>query len=86
MATDHSAILEEVSRIRSEFVNGYVSSRIDRREGDATDEQIEDWGNEAYRIWRSAYPALSEFFIPNRPTADSNWTRDALGVVRQAGV
>jgi len=89
VATDYSALLEEVSRVRSEFVNGYVGSRINRREGDVTDEQVKAWENDAYRIWRSAHPALSDFLIPNRhddqiPT-DANWTRDQLGIVRQDG-
>ena len=66
MSSRDDAILEEVSQIRAEWVSGYVTRRIDHRDGDATNEQISQWEKDAYRIWREKHPALSEFLIAHR--------------------
>jgi hypothetical protein len=69
MAIDQDAVLEEVSKVRADFVRGYVNRRIDHRDGDATTEQITEWENAAYVMWRERFPALSEFLIPSDPKA-----------------
>jgi hypothetical protein len=58
------AIRKEADEIRSEFVEGFVNGRINRRNGDVTTEQVEDWENEAARRFRGRYPTLSALLDP----------------------
>lgn len=60
----------EVVQIRSEFVDDYVTRRIDHREGDCTTEQVRGWEDEAYAMWRDRHPALSSL-LPTHLTTEA---------------
>lgn len=59
----------EIAAIRANWVDAYVTRRVNHREGDCTTAEIEAWENEGYRQWRGYYPALNSLFPSHLPAS-----------------
>lgn len=57
----------ELGYLRESMVRTQVERRINHREGDVSDAEIDEWEAAAYRRWRETYPALSQIFISIDP-------------------
>jgi hypothetical protein len=52
-------IAEDARRLRAGSVDGYVTRRINHREGDVTGNEIDRWTEQGGRRWDRENPALS---------------------------
>ena len=55
----YDAVRDEVQWNKAAWVHGFVQSRIDRREGEATAREIDNWQHIAEGRWNEMYPNLA---------------------------
>lgn len=64
MSTDFD-LRSELHAMYAAYVDTYVGRRLDRREGDATNEEIHAWAQQAHDKWVAAYPAAHAYRFHN---------------------